>query len=69
MLVAADLPFPSSLELVLRRYGSLIDTAVAKPLAFEAAVAAMAPATKAAITADLKCFLQGRTAERNRKVL
>ena len=57
MLVAADSPFPSSVELVLRRYGSLIDTRAGKALALEAAVSAMAPATKAAITADLKCFL------------
>ena len=54
---AADLPFPSSVELVLRRYGSLIAGAAANSLAFEAAIAAMAPATKSAITADLKCFL------------
>ncbi|MDT7531188.1 hypothetical protein OVY29_21205 [Sphingopyxis sp. SE2] len=57
MLNAPDAPFPSSVELVLRRYGSLIDTRSASALALEAAVAAMAPATKAAITADLKCFL------------
>jgi integrase len=42
---------------VLGRYGALVDTRAASALALEAAVAAMAPATKAAITADLKCFL------------
>jgi integrase len=57
MLTVAELPFPSSVELVLGRYGALVDTRAASALALEAAVAAMAPATKAAITADLKCFL------------
>ena len=57
MLVDADPPFPSAVELVLRRYDGLIDTRAASALALEAATAAMAPATKAAITADLKCFL------------
>ena len=57
MLAAADQPFPSSVELVLRRYAPLIDARGARSVAFEAAVTAMAPATKAAITADLKCFL------------
>ena len=57
MLVAPDQPFPSSVELVLRRYALLVDARGASALGFEAAVAAMAPATKAAITADLKCFL------------
>lgn len=50
-------PFPSSVELVLGAHAPLVDVRQANPLAFEAAVAAMAPATKAAITADLKCFL------------
>lgn len=50
-------PFPSSVELVLGTHALLVDTRAASPLALEAAVAAMAPATKAAITADLKCFL------------
>lgn len=50
-------PFPSSVELVLGSYAPLVDARAANPLALEAAVAAMAPATKAAITADLKCFL------------
>lgn len=50
-------PFPSSVELVLGGHGLLVDSRAASPLALEAAVAAMAPATKAAITADLKCFL------------
>src|SRR3546814_15594222 len=50
-------PFPSSGELVLRRIAPLFDARVARSVAFEAAVTAMAPATKAAITADLKCFL------------
>lgn len=57
MLAAPDQPFPSSVELVLRRYALLVDARGASALGFEAAVAAMAPATKAAITADLKCFL------------
>lgn len=57
MLVAPEKPFPSSVELVLRSYGSLVDTRAASALGLEAAVAAMAPATKAAITADIKCFL------------
>lgn len=57
MLAAADGPFPSSVELVLRRYAPLVDARGASAVAFEAAVTAMAPATKAAITADLKCFL------------
>jgi integrase len=57
MLVAADPPFPTSVELVLRRFGPLVDTRGGSALALEAAVAAMAPATRAAITADLKCFL------------
>ena len=57
MLTAAEPPFPSSVELVLGRYDGLVDTRSASALALEAAVAAMAPATKAAITADLKCFL------------
>ena len=50
-------PFPSSVELVLGAHALLVDARQASPLALEAAVAAMAPATKAAITADLKCFL------------
>lgn len=57
MLAAADQPLPSSVELVLRRYAPLVDARGASALALEAAVAAMAPATKAAITSDLKCFL------------
>lgn len=52
-----DRPFPSSVELVLGVHASLIDARAASPLALEAAVAAMAPATKAAITSDLKCYL------------
>lgn len=52
-------PHPrSAVELVLQGYASLIDKRRAQPLALEAAVAAMAPATRAAITADLKCFLK-----------
>lgn len=50
-------PFPSSVELMLRIHAPLIDARQANLLAIEAAVAAMAPATKAAITADLKCYL------------
>ncbi len=50
-------PFPSSVELMLRIHAPLIDARQANSLAIEAAVAAMAPATKAAITADLKCYL------------
>ena len=57
MLAAIDRPFPSAVELVLASYGPLIDALHASQLALEAAVAAMAPATKAAITSDLKCFL------------
>jgi len=55
--VAPDRPFPSSVELVLDSHAPLVDGRQASPRALEAAVAAMAPATKAAITADLKCFL------------
>lgn len=52
-------PHPrSAVELVLQGYAGLIDKRRAQPLALEAAVAAMAPATRAAITADLKCFLK-----------
>jgi hypothetical protein len=50
-------PFPSSIELVLDGHAQLVDLRHAKRLALEAAVAAMAPATRAAITADLRCFL------------
>ena len=57
MLGPEDQPFPSSVDLVLRRFGALLDTRSANALALEAAVAVMAPATKTAITADLKCFL------------
>lgn len=55
MLPDAHGPLPSSVELVLRAHTQLIEGVQASPLALEAAVAAMA--TKAAITADLKCFL------------
>ena len=48
---------PSAVELVLGAHRALIDTRGASALALEAATAAMAPATRAAITADLKCFL------------
>jgi integrase len=48
---------PSSVELVLGRYAPLVDARRGRRIALEAAVRAMAPATKAAITADLKCFL------------
>ena len=41
MLAAADQPFPSSVELVLRRYAPLIDARGARSVAFEAAVAAI----------------------------
>jgi len=51
-------PLPSSLELVLAAHGRLVDWSKAQPLAIEAAAEAMAPATKAAIVADLKCFLR-----------
>ena len=44
-------------ELVLGGHALLVDTRAARPLALEAAVAAMAPATRGAITADLRCFL------------
>ena len=56
----AEPPFPSSVELMLRIHAPLIDARQANSLAIEAAVAAMAPATKAAITADLKCYLGDR---------
>lgn len=56
--------FPSSVELVLGAHAALIDTRRAHALALEAAVAAMAPATRAAITADLKCFLAWCAAQR-----
>jgi integrase len=55
--VNTEPPFPSSVELMLRIHAPLIDARQANSLAIEAAVAAMAPATKAAITADLKCYL------------
>ncbi|WP_231728252.1 MULTISPECIES: tyrosine-type recombinase/integrase [unclassified Sphingopyxis] len=51
-------PLPSSLELVLSAHGRLVDWSKAQPLAIEAAAEAMAPATKAAIVADLKCYLR-----------
>lgn len=51
-------PLPSSLELVLAAHGRLVDWSKAQPLAIEAAADAMAPATKAAIVADLKCYLR-----------
>lgn len=57
MLAAPDPPFPSSVELVLQRFAPLVDARGASAIGFEAAVKAMAPATKAAITADLKCYL------------
>ncbi|SLK10620.1 tyrosine-type recombinase/integrase [Novosphingobium mathurense] len=57
MLVEPGNPFPSSVELVLKAHAPLIDTRRASVIALEAAVSAMAPATRAAITADLKCFL------------
>lgn len=57
-LVPVERPFPSSVELVLGSHATLVDMERANPLALEAAVTAMAPATKAAITADLKCFLR-----------
>lgn len=57
MLTAADHMFPSAVELVLGSYAPLVDARHANPLALEAAVAAMAPATKSALTSDLKCFL------------
>ncbi len=57
MNMASEPPYPSSVELMLRIHTPLIDARQANSLAIEAAVAAMAPATKAAITADLKCYL------------
>lgn len=53
-----DRPFPSAVELVLGGHALLVSTPRASPLALEAALAAMALATKAAITADLKYFLK-----------
>lgn len=57
MLAAPDPPFPSSVELVLQRFAPLVDARGASAIGFEAAVKAMAPAAKAAMTADLKCYL------------
>jgi hypothetical protein len=57
MKVVAEAPFPSTVELVLVSHVPLINARQAGPLTLEAAVAAMAPATKAAIASDLKCFL------------
>lgn len=57
MLAASDQPFPTSVELVLQRYAPLVDARGASAIGLEAAVKAMAPATKAAIAADLKCYL------------
>lgn len=51
-------PFPSAVALVIDTHAPLIDTDRAHPLALEAAVAAMAPATRSAITSDLRCFLK-----------
>lgn len=50
--------FTNALALVLDGHGALIGACEASPLALEAAVSAMAPATRAAITSDLKCFLR-----------
>lgn len=57
-------PHPFAVELVLRRYSVLVDAPAASALALEAAVSAMAPATRSAITADLKCFLAWCSARR-----
>ena len=57
MLAGPDQPFPSAVELVLQRYAPLVDACGASAIGLEAAVKAMAPATKAAITAALKCSL------------
>lgn len=46
----------SRLTLMLSMHGARIDTSRANPLGIEAAAAAMAPATKGAILADLRCF-------------
>src|SRR3990167_734222 len=51
-------PLPSSLEAVLAAHGRLVDWSKARPRAIEAAADAMAPSTKAAIVADLKCYLR-----------
>lgn len=51
-------PSASSLELMLGPQGRLIDWERASPLAIETAWVSMAPATKAAIIADIKCFLR-----------
>lgn len=50
--------FPNALAMVLDGHGALIGACEASPLALEAAVSAMAPATRSAITSDLKCFLR-----------
>ncbi|QDK35914.1 tyrosine-type recombinase/integrase [Sphingomonas sp. IC081] len=64
MFAAPDPPFPSAVELVLQRFAPLVDARGASAIGFEAAVKAMAPATKAAITADLKCYLAWCTRRR-----
>lgn len=46
--MSAEAPFASSVELVLGAHAPLVDAQRASALALEAAVAAMAPATKAA---------------------
>lgn len=50
-------PFPHPVELVLTAHAGLIDGARASAVGFAAALAAMAPATRAALTSDLKCYL------------
>ncbi len=60
----ANRPFPSAVELVLSRYGELVDGSRASDLAFHAALSAMAPATRAALTSDLKCFLNWCASQR-----
>ena len=55
-LVAKASPVP--LAMMLRLHGGLIDGSRASQLALEAAAGAMAPATKAAVLADLRCFLR-----------
>lgn len=52
-----DSRVPSAVEQVLAGHAGLVDTGRANALAFAAALSAIAPATRAALTSDLKCYL------------
>lgn len=52
-----DTPFPHPVELVLTAHAGLVDGTRGSAVGFAAALSAMAPATRAALTSDLKCFL------------